>query len=167
MRRLVILCAVVLLAGCQLALPGAGAKTDAAPAANAITGGAIEVTSLDAPKAASEAVRLDAAKPVDASLETLEAPEILVEPAEAVVVEIKTPMHLACEKTGGRWSRAGTANSSFCQTPTDQGAKQCTKRADCKGACLAKSRSCSPYTPLLGCNDILDDQGRVQTECIN
>ena len=164
MRQLWILLVLAALAGCQLALPGAADRAGAG--ANPLRGDVITVTSLDAPVAegaAPQAVDPEVALAEDAIPQT--APEI--EPAPEAVVAVKTPMHLACERRGGRWSRAGSANASFCQTPTGEGARQCTKSSDCDGNCLAKSGTCAPYTPLLGCNDVLDAMGRMLTECIN
>ena len=188
MRRFLILLVLLALGGCQVALPGAGRKAADGPVASPIIADAITVTSLDAPKtdgALSEgggagaddalaapdplaATPVLEAKPEEAAPSEEAAPPVPeIEPAPEAVVTVKTQMHLACEKTGGRWSMAGSAEVSFCQTPTRDAGKQCTKGSDCDGYCLSKSRTCAPYTPLLGCNEVLDDQGRMLTECIN
>jgi hypothetical protein len=183
MRRLLILSVLLALGGCQLARPGGQDTAADAPPGNPIMGDAIEVTSLDAPAvpggtptvSPADAPRSDGAAPAediaqttpDPAPEVGAAPVAVVEAAPAAVVAVKTPSHLACEKKGGRWSMAGSAKASFCQTPTRDAGRQCSASAECAGNCLAKSGTCAPYTPLMGCNDVLDDQGRMLTECIN
>lgn len=71
-----------------------------------------------------------------------------------------------CLRSGGQWAgRAGKGMLCF-RTPPDAG-KQCSRATDCSAGCLAKSRTCAPVTPLIGCQDLLDDQGRVVTQCVN
>ena len=160
------------LSGCQ-ALQGAGrGGADTETAQNSpITGGQISVTTLDAtapPDAdSSEPPPLS---PVPATLPQSDAPAADSTPvtAEPVApVEIKTASHLACEKRGGRWSVAGGGTAAFCQTPTNDAGKSCKASTDCAGYCLEKSVTCAPVTPMLGCHDILDEAGRMLTQCIN
>lgn len=179
MRRLLILSIVVALGGCQLALPGGAARETIGQdgnllADNPITGDAITVTSLDAPEAARVTTDAPALVPPDApALVPPEAPAVAEPPpppppeAPAPPVVAKSPAHQLCEKKGGRWSMAGSAKASFCQTPTKDAGKSCRKETDCNGYCLAKSGTCAPYTPLFGCNDILTAEGRMITQCIN
>lgn len=173
MRPRLILPLVILsmlaLAGCQV-LPGA--QRDAADPAQAsdspITGGEIAVTSLDG--AAPEPVPADEAEPAPLSPvpDTMPAAEETPAAAEPVApVIIKTPAHLACEKRGGRWSVAGGGTAAFCQSPTRDSGKSCRRSTDCEGYCLNKSGTCAPVTPMLGCHDILNEAGRMLTQCLN
>ncbi|MFN4153114.1 MAG: hypothetical protein ACK4HF_00530 [Paracoccaceae bacterium] len=164
-----------LLAGC-LALPGAGARGRAEPAVaqdSPITGGEIAVTSLDAPAAGAaqtppvvvEEEEPAALSPVPDTMPQADGAPASAEPVAPPVV--KTAAHLACEKRGGRWTLAGGGTAAFCQTPTRDAGKSCRKSTDCTGYCLDKSGTCAPVTPMLGCHDILDEAGRMLTQCIN
>ncbi|MFN7224723.1 MAG: hypothetical protein ACK4MS_11945 [Paracoccaceae bacterium] len=172
---LVILALLMAVTGCQLALPGQGKATDIAQASeNPIVGDGIAVTSLDAPAAAPQPVAQGQVDPVG-STETKAEPDPRAAakadtPAAAAPVPpatLKTAAHLACEKRGGRWSVAGGGSAAFCQIPTKDAGKSCTKSNDCSGYCLEKSRTCAPVTPMLGCHDILNETGRMLTQCIN
>jgi hypothetical protein len=79
----------------------------------------------------------------------------------------KTPAQIACEKRKGIWSKAGAAGASYCQKATRDSGKSCAKATQCEGYCLAKSNTCAPATPLLGCHDILNEDGKILTQCIN
>ena len=70
-----------------------------------------------------------------------------------------------CEADGGTFG-GGEDAPLVCYRETGEGTKQCTSSNDCSGDCLARSRTCSPITPLLGCNDILDSQGVAITQCL-
>lgn len=72
----------------------------------------------------------------------------------------------ACEAKGGRFEKGGLGAFMVCyETPKDAG-KRCTKSTDCStGTCLARSQSCAPITPLFGCNEILDAEGRKFSLC--
>lgn len=159
------------LAGCQ-ALPGAlrDAEPAKATAQSPITGGQVLVTSLDgAPPVVAQPVPDDGdpppLSPVPDKMPAPDAPAAEAEPVEPVV--IKTAAHLACEKRGGRWSVTGGGAAAFCQSPTRDAGKSCRKSTDCTGYCLEKSRSCAPVTPMLGCHEILNEAGRMLTQCIN
>ncbi|WP_205518515.1 hypothetical protein [Pseudotabrizicola algicola] len=181
LRLILPLLLLPVLAGCQ-ALSGAGQGAESAPA-NAFTGGDISVTSLDAPSPpagaapaaaqasaqAAPATPAPAAPPAAAAAapaqSTAEAAPEAAEPVAPPVV--KTAAHLACERRGGRWSVAGGGKAAFCQTPTKDAGKSCRASTDCTGYCLVKSGTCAPVTPMLGCHDILNEQGRMLTQCIN
>jgi hypothetical protein len=79
---------------------------------------------------------------------------------------VKTPGQIACEKSKGQFVKAGKSAALTCVRPTRDGGKHCTKAGDCQGVCLARSQTCSPFTPLFGCQDILQDNGLRITECI-
>lgn len=94
-----------------------------------------------------------------------DAAQPAAEPAPAP--EPKTPAQIACEKRKGVWSKAGANGANYCQTLTRDGGKSCTRSTQCEGYCLAKSNTCAPATPLLGCHDILTEDGKFLTQCIN
>lgn len=71
-----------------------------------------------------------------------------------------------CTRQGGQWAgREGKGMLCF-HTPPDAG-KMCQRASDCSTACLAKSHTCAPVSPLIGCQDLIDDQGRTVTQCVN
>lgn len=152
------------LAGCQM---GGGAAPTDVVAPSAITGPAVEVTALaplgssaplgDAPTVAKPAVTPEVTpKPV------------MAEPVPpAVPVIAKSPSHVACEKRGGSFVAIGRSGAMTCQMPTRDGGKQCRRESDCEGVCLARSNTCAPVKPLLGCQSILQDDGRRVELCID
>ena len=103
--------------------------------------------------------------------QTTEAQAEVTAPAPQPAAEApsipKPPAHIACEKRKGVWSKAGAAGANYCQMPTKDSGKSCTKSTQCQGYCLAKSNTCAPATPLLGCHDILTEDGKFLTQCIN
>lgn len=74
----------------------------------------------------------------------------------------------ACEARGGTFGPGGLGGFMTCfETPEDAG-KRCTKSTDCStGSCLARSQSCAPITPLFGCNEMLDAEGRRVSLCVD
>ena len=54
----------------------------------------------------------------------------------------------------------------ICIQPTRDGGKRCTRESQCDGVCLARSGTCAPVKPLLGCNEVLQDNGVRATLCI-
>ena len=165
----VILPALLALAGCQ-SLPGLKRGGEPAAQQSPVTGGEITVTSLDdtpLPEAAeTEAARLS---PVPETMpDAVPSGTENAGVAEPVApVTIKSASHLACEKRGGMWSVASGGTAAFCQTPTRDAGKSCKAATDCTGYCLSQSGTCAPVTPILGCQGILDEQGRMLTQCIN
>jgi hypothetical protein len=129
-----------------------------------------EVTLLDAPAVvsapAAQAQKAAAATTAEAprmsaaarAAETPAAPP----PPEAV----KSPSQIACEKTGGRFAKAGNSTTFVCARETRVGGKSCRRETDCEGLCLARSRSCSPITPVLGCQESPTQDGLRVTECV-
>ncbi len=130
-------------------------KPAAPPVGTAKPGPDASATGAAAPDAAEK----------DTSATDPAAENLAAEPAEPEVV--KSVAQLACEKRGGRWSAAGSTDAAFCQSPTRDGGQSCKKASDCAGYCLAKSMTCAPVTPLFGCHDILTEEGRMLTQCIN
>jgi len=188
-RRVIPLClaaaTALLLAACQIGAPDAGPSDAVTP--NAVAGDAIEVTALDDPAlppaeaAAADLPDSDPELAVDPAAEPAAAPDAdpsadpglaatedaaAAEAEIAAPVEPKSPEALACEKKGGAWSSTGIGTLRTCVFTTRDGGKRCTRESDCDGVCLARSGTCSPLKPLMGCNDILQDNGARATICI-
>lgn len=74
-----------------------------------------------------------------------------------------------CEAGGGIWGATGDDGERagyVCFRQTRDAMKGCERDSDCEGFCLARSRTCAPVTPLLGCNEILTSLGVRSTVCI-
>lgn len=171
-----VLCAAGLVTGCQLS--GPGKTTSGPPAQTALAGGEIEVTPLDAPAGETAAAPAAAAAGESKATPQAAAP---AEPApkadpggpapkaglETAPVTPKSEMQLACEKKHGKWSGIGKGNARACIYQTRDGGKQCDRESQCDGVCLARSGTCSPFKPLYGCNEILQDNGARVTLCLD
>ncbi len=72
-----------------------------------------------------------------------------------------------CTARGGRWGQGGLAGGFVCYQSTRDGGQTCAASTDCEGLCLARSRSCSPVTPLFGCNEVLTRLGGRATICVD
>jgi len=160
------LVAALLLAGCQLSLPGRGGEV-AAPAAGAVAAEVIETSVLPEPGAA-------AAVPGAAAPAAAPAPEATPEPAPETPTQAAPAIPpalaaaaAACARTGGRLGPRGAGNASYAcfSTPRDAG-KSCSKAGDCSSACLARSLTCAPLQPLFGCHEVLTDRGQRVTQCL-
>ncbi len=93
--------------------------------------------------------------------------EAIEEPAPVVSRPTASPEQVrACERKRGTLTKTG-AGFYVCVQQTGQGQKACSSASDCKGACLARSGTCAPFTPLLGCNDIITERGGMATVCID
>jgi hypothetical protein len=103
------------------------------------------------------------AEPVE---EAVVAEPVVVEPV-AESVEEKLREQILCEKRGGTWANAGKPGTKACIKRTRDAGKACKKQSNCESACLARSRTCAPVKPLFGCNEILQDDGRRVTLCID
>lgn len=147
------------LGACQLALPRQGGASDAQPIAS---GAAIITTSLDAP--ATEVTRA-AIAPKPRPQQAPVAAELPIA-APAIPEVLKSAARISCERSGGSYENAGNSGAKACVQRTRDAGKQCRKAGDCEGACLARSRSCAPVTPLFGCNEVLQSDGRQVTLCI-
>ncbi len=184
MRRLALAVTLVMLSGC-MGLPEAGSDpaTEGPPpddllADQPLGGGYvldddIADTNTDT---ADNTVPADADTP-DAAPETDPDPETDPgsdpgpddPPADAAPPppDANAAARAACEKkTGGRFT--STSSGAFvCVTQTRDGGKSCKTAGDCKGACLARSRTCSPLVPLVGCHQVMTRSGGVATVCID
>ena len=83
-------------------------------------------------------------------------------PVPAMVTEARTQ----CERDGGTWALRGSALFT-CYRPTRDANQSCSAGTDCEGLCLARSRTCAPVTPFLGCHEVLTDGGTRATRCVN
>jgi hypothetical protein len=167
---LLALLAALTLAACQMTLPFGGEKSSP-PAA--LPGGVIEVTSLDAPPAEAAALTPVAAEDAPPAQDVAQEEVPLSEPTETKIdvpdappPPPKSDAQLRCERQGGDWVSNSNTALKTCVKPTGDGGKQCSRQTDCKGECLARSRTCAPISPLLGCNDILLADGTRTTQCI-
>lgn len=186
MRRalLTLALALPLLAACQLPLPG---RDRPAAEANPITGGTITTTALDAapvadpqappatPAAGAQAAALAPALPGDPATAPARAAETAAETVTETAPDAPLPhpepaksaSQIACEEDGGTWARAGEGGGMSCIRPTRDSGKQCDRKTDCQGECLARSRTCAPIQPLFGCNAVLMDNGAEVSLCID
>ncbi|MEO7381386.1 MAG: hypothetical protein ABIV25_06555 [Paracoccaceae bacterium] len=78
-----------------------------------------------------------------------------------------SPQQVLCEKSNGQWATAGESGANVCVKHMRDSGKHCSKKNDCSGQCLARSQTCSPIAPMIGCNDVLDSDGRMVTYCLN
>ncbi len=188
MRRLLAL--LLLLAACQMQ----GGKSDAPPDVAGLSEETIAVTPLDAaPQAAStpaetkpepakvaQPVAEPIPEPIPVQTPDASTPRPKLRPAvppaptkpdaakpdaAQAPAALIPPEMVKCEKSGGQWATVGTSGR-ICVFQTRDAGKICRKKSDCKGECLAQSGTCSPITPLMGCNSVLDDQGRTMTQCL-
>ncbi|MEM1065600.1 MAG: hypothetical protein AAGJ74_08880 [Pseudomonadota bacterium] len=72
-----------------------------------------------------------------------------------------------CLAEGGRWGAGGLSGGMVCYRPTTDGGQSCSQASDCEGVCFARSRTCSPITPLFGCHDVLGALGATAKLCID
>ena len=70
-----------------------------------------------------------------------------------------------CADRGGRFGQ-GLSGAFVCYETTKDANKNCSKSTDCQGYCLARSSSCTPVVPLLGCHEVLNSTGARSTLCL-
>lgn len=163
---------VLALGGCVLPGgqgSGAGSEADDAPS---ITGPAVETTTLPpvaAPAASIAAPLPDAPDTGDDTPNTEPASQTAEPPPDPAPPPpvVKSPAQIACEKLGGRLVRVGTGSAMACQRVTRDAGTSCRRKSDCEGECLARSSTCAPLSPLFGCHDVLQDDGRQVSLCID
>lgn len=160
LNRLFLVLLVPLLLGCKLLPPVDGLAGSAPADAMAADGEAVGVATPVAdttvrpkPRPGSAAVQEPAIATPDAATTS---PAVRITREQAI-----------CERQGGRWGNAGDSTSKTCIKRTRDGGQQCRKENDCDGLCLARSGTCAPVKPLFGCNEILQDDGRRATLCVN
>lgn len=191
MRLLARICVLLtLLAACQMQLPQKEAPKSAAPAATGeavtpLVGEAIAVTPLDGPAPATAAPGKPAASAVTVEVPDKTTPRPKPRPSDSTATAAASqsqtptqtpapeaapkpvpPEQALCEKAGGQWAEMPGSSGRICVHRTRDGGKACRSKRDCQGECLARSGSCSPITPLVGCNDILQADGTEVTLCL-
>jgi hypothetical protein len=125
-------------------IPADGAATEGAP-----EGATEEATAIAAPDATEAATDPAGVVPAEA----------------APVVAPKSDRQIACERKRGIWADTG-GGLKVCVRKTNDSGKRCSKESDCEGVCLARSGTCAPADPMLGCNELLQDDGSRATLCI-
>jgi hypothetical protein len=152
-----------------------GALEDGATKAGPITGAAAPVTALEAAALARPSVvtppqvtapAAGAAQPTPKPAASAAPPETTSAPPEVPSLPI-SPQALDCAARGGTWGRVGDTIAYSCFRPTRDAGKSCRRQTDCETECLARSRSCAPITPMIGCNPVLQADGREVTLCID
>lgn len=81
--------------------------------------------------------------------------------------DLATRSQAACEAEGGRWGTGSLAGANVCYRETPDANQPCSSQNDCTGLCFARSRTCSPITPIFGCHDILTSLGGTARLCID
>ena len=133
------------------ALPAPEAATEAAPEAAAATPPMVEEAEPPAPPAADPPV---AEKPV------------VAEPEVVAPVAPKQEAQVACERKGGTWMAVGKTKLSACVKTTRDAGKTCVRQSQCESQCLARSGTCALFKPMLGCNEVLQENGARVTLCV-
>ena len=149
--------AAVLLVGCA-DMPNPFKKKDA---------GVEQVNDPDAVQSATLDV-VPEAKPTPDADPAAEASE--PEPEEVAEPKPEAPdanaaARAKCVAGGGNFTKA--SGGFICVNRTRDANKSCTSSNQCQGACLARSGTCSPVVPLVGCHDIITDNGGMATLCID
>jgi len=72
----------------------------------------------------------------------------------------------ACLDRGGRYAQGGLSGTFVCYEDTKDANKACTKSTQCEGYCLARSNTCTPIVPLIGCHEVLNSVGARSTVCL-
>jgi len=158
MRGVILMLGVLGLVGCQMTTPAAPfTGTVAVP--SPIVGDVVAAAGIPRPDDPLAALDPIAAPATDAAVAVI--PEDVIPDAEKTAAQIK------CEKRGGSWSRVGDTRSRTCVQRTRDAGQQCRRDRDCDGVCLARSGTCAPVTPLFGCNEVLQDDGRRMTQCLD
>lgn len=191
MRLLARICVLLtLLAACQMQLPqkpapkapAAAAGEAAAETTTPITGEAIAVTPLEGPATGTPAASASAApgkSAVTVQVPDPSTPRPKLRPADTAATDTPAqtpapqaapkpipPEQALCEKAGGQWAEMPGSSGRICVHRTRDAGKACHSKRDCQGECLARSGTCSPITPLVGCNDILQADGTEVTLCL-
>lgn len=84
-----------------------------------------------------------------------------------VGAELVALQQARCEAEGNIWGRAGAEGAFVCFRRTRDAGARCTRATDCSGACLARSGTCSPLDPLIGCQEVLTDTGARAMLCVD
>ncbi|MGF6860635.1 hypothetical protein ABIE69_001195 [Rhodobacteraceae bacterium MBR-64] len=158
---------VMVLAGCLPATKGGAPDLPGAPAPISTTAlPALPDTAPPdpAPTTAAPGATQTAEEPAPETAKP--GPPPLPVPTTLFGRKVQDDLQRACAKSGGRFGPRGTSGALACFiTPPDAG-QSCTRKSDCTGQCLARSNTCSPVIPLIGCHEILTTSGVRVTECL-
>ncbi|MEM1387775.1 MAG: hypothetical protein AAGG54_09210 [Pseudomonadota bacterium] len=91
-------------------------------------------------------------------------PTPIIDPANTEALDSE---RVICEEKGGLWSRVGGRDAFTCVSATRDANRFCTAANHCEGHCLARSGTCAPFTPLVGCHDVVSPDGGMVTICID
>ncbi len=171
------LAALFLVVACDPADKGTQTSRPSEVQPNAVAGGEIEVTPLDEvastevqsrPAPADRMRGSEIAVPqADPAISEREVAVPAPVPAEDVAeVKPKSAGQLACEKKKGKWISVANTSLRTCVKVTRDSGKQCIRASQCESTCLARSGTCAPFKPLLGCNEILQNDGSRVTLCV-
>ena len=81
-----------------------------------------------------------------------------------VIVSDVDQLAAQCRADGGRWGRTPSAGSACFRDAPDAN-DPCASANDCSVLCLARSRSCAPFSPFFGCHEVLTASGAQATQC--
>lgn len=84
-----------------------------------------------------------------------------------VGAELMTLQQAQCEADGDIWGRAGAEGAFLCFRRTRDAGQRCSNATECSGACLARSGTCSPLDPMIGCQEVLTSTGARATLCVD
>jgi hypothetical protein len=127
----------------------------------------VEPTAVETSGADSEGVTDESAAEEPAAEEPATDEQAAVEEPEVIDPALLTPEGIACTRRGGIWSKIGSGEARTCLRRTRDAGQRCDADRDCQGVCLARSGTCAPVDPLFGCNEVLQDDGRRMTLCLN
>jgi len=156
--RLLLVATLALLMGCD-GLPGSFKRAAADVDATAPTEATAE-TAGEAEEATPEADAPDSKGEAEAN----PAPEPTSKPEPKA--DRNAAARAKCLAGGDLFSKTKTG-AFVCVSRTRDSGKTCTGSGQCEGSCLARSGTCSPVTPLVGCHDIVTDNGGMSTVCID
>ncbi len=86
---------------------------------------------------------------------------------DSIFPDIMQTQREACVKSGGSWGATPNKTGFVCYQRTSDANQLCSASSECEGMCLARSRSCSPVVPFLGCHEVLTSNGLRQTLCVD
>lgn len=74
--------------------------------------------------------------------------------------------HAACAERGGSFRKSGISGGWVCFQPMPDANEPCATSSDCDGLCLARSKTCTPIMPLIGCHEVVLASGAVVKQCV-
>ncbi|CUH85926.1 hypothetical protein [Thalassovita mediterranea] len=119
---------------------------------------------------AVSACQTEADAPKQTSAEKQPAPQVQ---SARPLIDLSVPAkpdpaaRATCQAQGGTYQIGGLARQYVCFRPQPDAGQACRTENDCTGFCLAETKQCSAQTPIFGCFDLLDADGRQQTICID